>query len=242
MNGKKSYAVFVKAKLSFPVIELPIESSLGLGYIKEAYEKALVSSERDSENGSLNNFQGIYFDAIGSEVAAIEQYELAMLKGYNSSAVNNVAQLYWNRGDTTFWTTTRTREMLDLDPELLPLLPHIYNLKMATEQDKQQAIVRFKLIARQMGFEMEDLFAEGPHWGLRVSYDIAVLLGGAEAVANEFWAHKPMFWMWSSILQDFRQTDAFRNRVRSSGMLAYWQKHGWPDLCRGVGDDDFVCD
>ena len=48
--------------------------------------------------------------------------------------------------------------------------------------------------------------------------------------------------MWSQSLRDFRQSEAFRDRVRDSGMLAYWRSHGWPDLCRAVGAEDFECD
>jgi len=25
-------------------------------------------------------------------------------------------------------------------------------------------------------------------------------------------------------------------------LVDYWKAHGWPDLCRPVGSDDFVCD
>lgn len=46
------------------------------------------------------------------------------------------------------------------------------------------------------------------------------------------------------------QTDAFRQRIRDSGMLDYWHEHGWPDLCRPLitrivsdeREDDFECD
>ena len=50
-----------------------------------------------------------------------------------------------------------------------------------------------------------------------------------------------MFWMWSQNLREFRQSEAFRDRVRDSGMLAYWRSHGWPDLCRAAGSEDFEC-
>ena len=26
------------------------------------------------------------------------------------------------------------------------------------------------------------------------------------------------------------------------GMVDYWRARGWPDLCRSMGADDFVCD
>jgi len=27
-----------------------------------------------------------------------------------------------------------------------------------------------------------------------------------------------------------------------AGLVALWRERGWPDLCRGVGDEDFECD
>jgi hypothetical protein len=61
-------------------------------------------------------------------------------------------------------------------------------------------------------------------------------------VADLAWTATPKFWMWNSGFRTFRQSDAFRSRVRESGLLAYWQANGWPDLCRPVGRDDFKCD
>lgn len=132
--------------------------------------------------------------------------------------------------------------MLDGDPELLPLLPHIYDLKRAPEKDRADAVRRFKAILYQSGFTVDDLLKKGPRWGPRVQDEIAVLLGGEEKIVDLYWGNEPQFWMWVKSLHAFRQTDAFHNRVRSSGMLTYWQKHGWPDLCRAQGADDFVCD
>jgi adenylate cyclase len=39
-----------------------------------------------------------------------------------------------------------------------------------------------------------------------------------------------------------RKTNRFKAFVRNAGMLDYWRGRGWPDLCRAVGHDDFVCD
>jgi TolB-like protein len=39
-----------------------------------------------------------------------------------------------------------------------------------------------------------------------------------------------------------RKLESFKAYVRRSGLLAHWHTHGWPDLCRPVGADDFVCD
>ena len=42
--------------------------------------------------------------------------------------------------------------------------------------------------------------------------------------------------------ESYQASESFRERVRETGMLAYRQKHGWPDLCEPVGEDGFMCD
>jgi len=39
-----------------------------------------------------------------------------------------------------------------------------------------------------------------------------------------------------------RKTKAFKDRLRSTGLLDYWRVRGWPDVCHPVGADDFACD
>jgi hypothetical protein len=48
--------------------------------------------------------------------------------------------------------------------------------------------------------------------------------------------------LWSDSFRRFRQTEAFRQIIRDAGVLAYWQQHRFPPLCRPVGSDGFECD
>ena len=48
--------------------------------------------------------------------------------------------------------------------------------------------------------------------------------------------------LWSDSFRRFRQTEAFRQIIRDTGVLAFWREHRFPPLCRPVGDDDFECD
>ena len=54
------------------------------------------------------------------------------------------------------------------------------------------------------------------------------------------------FWvsvnLWSSPYASIRKTERFKAYVRADGMVDYWRKNGWPDLCRPMGANDFVCD
>ena len=48
--------------------------------------------------------------------------------------------------------------------------------------------------------------------------------------------------LWHSSYAPVRKTDRFKALVRNTGMVEYWRAKGWPDLCRPVGADDFVCE
>jgi tetratricopeptide (TPR) repeat protein len=41
---------------------------------------------------------------------------------------------------------------------------------------------------------------------------------------------------------ELRKTARFKALMRNAGLVDYWRARGWPDLCRPVGADDFVCD
>jgi TolB-like protein len=51
-----------------------------------------------------------------------------------------------------------------------------------------------------------------------------------------------LFKIWYPVMKEVRQLPRFKEFVREIGLVDYWKEYGWPDLCRPVGDDDFVCD
>jgi len=48
--------------------------------------------------------------------------------------------------------------------------------------------------------------------------------------------------IWSPVFQEVRELSRFKEFVREIGLVDFWKKFGWPDLCRPIGDDDFECD
>ncbi len=48
--------------------------------------------------------------------------------------------------------------------------------------------------------------------------------------------------LWAPAFAPVRKTARFKAYVRAAGLVDYWRKNGWPDLCRPMGADDFVCD
>ena len=48
--------------------------------------------------------------------------------------------------------------------------------------------------------------------------------------------------LWDPLYAPVRKTERFKAFARATGYVDYWRAKGWPDLCRPVGADDFVCD
>jgi hypothetical protein len=48
--------------------------------------------------------------------------------------------------------------------------------------------------------------------------------------------------LWHRSYAAVRRTERFKDFVRKAGYVEYWRARGWPDLCRPLGADDFVCD
>jgi hypothetical protein len=48
--------------------------------------------------------------------------------------------------------------------------------------------------------------------------------------------------LWSPEFAPVRKTERFKAFVRKAGYVDYWRARGWPDHCRPVGAEDFVCE
>lgn len=48
--------------------------------------------------------------------------------------------------------------------------------------------------------------------------------------------------IWGALIPDYVASPERKRLFREAGLPDYWRKHGWPDKCKPVGDDDFECD
>ena len=47
--------------------------------------------------------------------------------------------------------------------------------------------------------------------------------------------------LWHPSYAPVRKTERFKAYVRKAGLVEYWRARGWPEFCRPMGADDFVC-
>lgn len=244
------------ARKQMPDFDADPQLWLGLGYLERA---RIAARRKQAEDPDQTHFwvlvEGLALEALGEGEQALKKLESAVLNGYQGSAESTMADIYRRIGETPAANALLSRELAGRDAGLVPLLPYLHELMSGNPAPGSADARRFIALARELGFDVEDLVRPSSTYGLRVPDDVAVALGHADAVAGTYFAesgsdeaggNSPRFWMWNSTLKHFRQSEAFKQRVRDTGMLAYWREHGWPDLCRPIvatsGNDDFECD
>ena len=173
---------------------------------------------------------------------AMQVLRQAMIKGYAGGLQETVARNYFGHQKRLAWTIEIAQFIQDHDPDLFPLLPYMDRLVFSDGDDHEERIRQFWVVANELGYSREELLAPGPVWGLRLRDDVLIALGEFDALADVHFGNTPLFWLWTPDLSTFRQADAFRRRIRDTGMLAFWQQHDWPDLCRPSASDDFICE
>jgi hypothetical protein len=47
---------------------------------------------------------------------------------------------------------------------------------------------------------------------------------------------------WLPVFADARREPGFKDFLRDFGIVDYWKRFGWPESCRPLENDDFVCD
>ena len=80
----------------------------------------------------------------------------------------------------------------------------------------------------------------GERWNFAVALGDLAIANGARDLANDLFQRQSLM-DWLDYQQSIRQLTVFKQRIRASGLDEYWRKRGWPDMCRPVGDDDFIC-
>jgi adenylate cyclase len=49
-------------------------------------------------------------------------------------------------------------------------------------------------------------------------------------------------YLWYPVMHDVRQLPRFKKLIKEIGLVDYWNKFGWPDMCHKLDNGDFACD
>jgi DNA-binding winged helix-turn-helix (wHTH) protein/TolB-like protein len=120
-------------------------------------------------------------------------------------------------------------EIIGITPATADLLKHVDD----TERVRREV--------REYNARPDKVSAEATYYGA-----LAAFVGEHELAMelmrfslNDVWL--ALHWMWLPVFDGTRRLESFRQLVRDSGMVAYWEQHGWPQVCQPV-DASFACD
>jgi hypothetical protein len=146
--------------------------------------------------------------------------------------IADLSEVEW-MGPSNYWYSYI--KSVPLPNALVRVLPELQEVVLSSEDNKDSKIEKFWNAVQREGFSREDILT-------REMMIEAVHIKEYDFMAERFWGDNYKGWLWYDTLKPFRKSRAFKQKVVESGMLSYWQKHGFPDLCHPTGKNDFECD
>ncbi len=91
-------------------------------------------------------------------------------------------------------------------------------------------------------YENESVLWEETFWAVYFGeLDLAGKLLSKGATRTETESLIALEWLWYPALEPLFGTDAFKDIIRQAGLPEFWAEAGYPNICRPLGDDDFIC-
>ncbi len=210
-----------------------------LGYLQESLQIANSELSADPAESWAHVVKALALEGMGNNDAALRSMKDALFHGFTGMIQILLFEDAYQKADKVTWGTLVALDMGKQNIRnpgfpLLRLLPQLEAIVFAEESDKDREIARYWMMAKDLGYNRQDIL-----WPYR--YTTLMALKEYDYMADEFWGSETKQWMWLRQLRPFRQSEPFKRKIRESGILAYWKKYGWPDLCHAVGDDDFAC-
>jgi TolB-like protein len=204
-------------------------SWLELGF----FERAIADFDRclALEPGYLNaeRHKALALLYLGKTDAAIELYEQGVAAGFTFTLAENFIAPLVQHGD-------RLSALLLMQDMGLGMATRSLVLKALTEPGKPAASP--ETIARVIADEaLNEKPAQSP-----VSAHLYLWLGDIERAGQTDDGGSGEYAIWDRYPTALRNSPGFKRKIERSGILAYWQKHGYPPQCRPLGTQDFTCD
>jgi TolB-like protein/DNA-binding winged helix-turn-helix (wHTH) protein len=120
----------------------------------------------------------------------------------------------------------------------LPLDDPFNAAMLASLDDRDNALAQVRQAYAAAGFgdpnHLRDIGLWAAHFG-----DAPLAFSAMRAAVDE--QPSEMMYAWLPQLAPMRQLPEFKTYMREIGMVAYWEKYGWPPLCQPIDQHDFEC-
>jgi hypothetical protein len=198
-----------------------------MGYIKKIKDILEEARKNDPINKDIRGWYITIWAYLDEIQLAEKEYELGKAMFLNDWIIGDIF-IYQARiatgnlksSDTTMsWETTNVaKKHLDSPKDGLADLHRLYNEKNNLDASTLQEYSEWAAYFGDTDFAL-DTIAQASKYN-------------AEAIS----------YLWTPVMKNVRQTPRFKKFVREIGLVDYWNKFGWPDMCHKLDNGDFVCD
>jgi TolB-like protein/tetratricopeptide (TPR) repeat protein len=234
-------------------------SRLDLAQADELYSKALAL---DPFHPEAQHFYALLLGAVGRVKEALAMREqLIVIEPIIGIYYQNIEELRWIGGQTdSVALMERLRTARIRGGPARAMLARIYSEQgryteavdtlmairsPAYPQETVDAAVRLLRTAPAAAPSPQDL----PRLALNLEF-VYLHVGAPERVLQPFeddiaageFQGDDMVWLWHPSYAPARKAERFKALARNAGLVDYWRVKGWPEFCRPIGADDFVCE
>jgi TolB-like protein/Tfp pilus assembly protein PilF len=222
---------------------------------EDLFKQALVLDPNNSD--ALHNYSGLVANVARPKEALVIRQQLRALEPFVPVFNSNLGQLLWVNGQNDAAITmlkalpagdpARGRELARVHSAM----GHYSEAADALAEIPSQTYLPGTLESAIRIIRTAPEIADSPQNLPRIGILGFVYLHiGAPTRALEYFERNVgagyfgvnFFVLWHPSYAPMRKTERFKALMRDAGLVEYWRARGWPDLCRPVGADDFVCD
>jgi tetratricopeptide (TPR) repeat protein len=164
------------------------------------------------------------YELAGNRAKARTEYEVG----------EELNPVWWGDTVNTFLALGRNEPVQDVDEligisdELKYLLSNVNNTGLVKE-----GLQAFQAKENKISAEALYYAAIAAHTG-----DNQLALDLMRIALDDVWTS--LFWLWLPVFDEARQLESFKQLLRESGIVDFWQQKGWPEVCQPAGDS-FEC-
>jgi TolB-like protein len=201
---------------------------LKLGFFERAIADFNHALEVDPSYRNALRHKAVALLWSGKTDEALDLFERGVADGFIVNRAENFVGLLVARGDVL--TAQLLLDEMGYAPEVRKVLIDALQRPGPPSRDAEAVIQRF-FTSTKVPYLVQ--------LGLAYPY---LWLGDFAKVAGNQDVLSGAIVNWERYPHGFHGSPEFKGMLESSGVLAYWRKHGFPPQCRAVGAKDFTCD